>query len=74
MLLSKADVKQDKSRYFQNLFISAAYFYDPKLKEQEAIERARPYVKKAKSIQLEENFDENFFSPKFIKFFREVNE
>ena len=74
MLLSQAEVQQEKSRYFQNLFIAAAYFSDPELKESEAIERARPYVKKAKSIQSKEDFDEGFFSPKFIKFFREVNE
>ncbi|MCW8879850.1 MAG: hypothetical protein OQK51_22550 [Kangiellaceae bacterium] len=72
MLLSKAEVQQDKSRYFRNLFIAAAYFYDPKLKESEAIEKASHYIKKAKEIQLEENFDESFFSPRFVKLFREI--
>ena len=74
MILTRAEMSHNRSRYFQNLFIAAAYFNDPELADSIAEEKAKPYIVKAKSIQSKEDFDEGYFSPKFVKFFRETNQ
>ena len=72
-MLNQADVQDERSRYYKNLFIAAAYFYNPLLNQTEAREKATPYAKIAKAISSKEDFDVKAFSPKFLAFYRSVN-
>ncbi|WP_185964483.1 hypothetical protein [Aliikangiella marina] len=72
-LLTAAKIEDSRGQYYQNLFIAAAYFYDPIISEQAAKEKARPYILKAKRLNLKENFNRNAFSPKFIEFYDTAN-
>lgn len=73
VMLLAADINEPRGQYYKNLFIAAAYFYDPIISEEVAQEKARPYIVKAKKTNIQEDFNQKAFSPKFIAFYKAVN-
>ena len=73
-MLTQAEVQDDKGRFFKNLFIAAAYFYDPSISESEARDKARSHLILAKNTREVTELDARIFSPRFIAFYNEVAE